>query len=237
MQPTTISQTETLEPLYPKYLNMFPTLEPADEQPRKFGPPTRFKLFQSRPQFLWKDFHLQNSFWIPQKSILNFNPNPRKTVLTWEERRTRQILSIMQSFQPSKNNCWIWAGGKTGGYPIVSYNGRQIRTVKVLVAWLINDVPEMGAKRLCNSHWCINPSHHEFSGLRCNLPIDPNFLPIIHEGPKKYWKTDEVLPWEDLKVGMQTQEAQILNTSQKSPILAPRPGQTARDFFKITGEQ
>lgn len=177
--------------------------------------------------FLWKGFHTKCLFWTRSKYL-----HGELIDGLWGEKREAQIRMIMETIVIDSHNCWLWAGAKTGGMPTVLYNGKPLHAMKVFLAWMTNDVPVgISSQRRCNSYFCINPAHHLISGLDINLPIDPKLIPGL-ENREQYWKTDEVLPWEDLHRGIRTLEKPL--EIEAPQAMAPTKDDDFRKFFKIT---
>ena len=93
-------------------------------------------------------------------------PTPRKTrehcvetlfLLTEQERhllRTRMKLLIRR-----EDDCWIWIGATTHGYPAFNVRGRLTRATHVLCALEKDFVPGRTSQMSCSNILCVNPDH------------------------------------------------------------------------------
>lgn len=219
---------------YPHYISFLPVPIPSENQPhstKNDGIIRRFQLRESPPIQLFKGFEKQEHLWIPSH-LFEASDN-------WSKKGADQIKMILKTTVIHRGSCWLWVGAKTGGMPTVRYLGKACHALKVLISWIIKDHPSgISLYRRCSSDFCINPAHFHISPKEFNYPIDPMIINPLHQKSPEdiFWITGERLPWMHLKMGMFALEREELMSGEaaQQQAMAPKEGQSFRDFFKIT---
>ena len=228
---------------------------PKQIQP-KGKPNTRFQLSLGNPQFLTREFLFKKTMFIPSEMLEDDGVRN-----SWDEKKQKQIKMILETITINRLDCWIWAGAKSGGYPIVNFFGKPKGTMKILVHWLTNaDLDYVETRKFCQTDFCINPAHYHFSNFPYNLPKDGDVLAnafgVILEGEKEerkreFWTTNDVYPWfplrsqerplevitEELKQKLIQERKPLAFLEQKRLVDNPidmKPTDDFRTFFKIT---
>ena len=238
--------------LPPTFRTVTPLGIPKLIQP-KGKPNTRFQLSISHPQFITKDFIFRKTLLIPAEMLEDDGIKN-----SMDEKKQKQVKMILETMTINRLDCWIWAGAKRGGYPIVNYFGKPKGVMKTLVGWLTNaDLDYIETRKFCHTDFCINPAHYTFSNFPYNLPKDGDLLKniygvLVEEGEERlFWRTNEVYPWFPLKSQEKpleaiTQELQYKLIQERRDLSSLRqnklmdnpidmkPTDDFRTFFKIT---
>jgi HNH endonuclease len=69
---------------------------------------------------------------------------------------------LLAKVTPGLGGCWIWTGATTGGYGVVSANGRIERAHRVSYELAYGKIPDgLHLDHLCRVRACIRPDHLE----------------------------------------------------------------------------
>jgi hypothetical protein len=229
-------------PLFSLALPMALTEKPQPLKGKKHNPKTRFLVDIRHGLEIYKGYEKIPGFLIPSRMF--------KATNVFEQKRADQLMMILETVVPNQDNCWIWAGAKSGSYPSVYYGGKLQGVVKVLCAWLTDELaPEaFSLGKRCNGKFCVNPAHYHIGG-GYNVPTDPMFKMYDLSGELSYWTHPEVLPWQPFPYGMEVytkEEATKAKQSEYVPtieeltftdapaaIQAPKEKSAFMNFFKI----
>lgn len=116
---------------------------------------------------------------LKMKSTMNTTrkPYPKRCPKDATPLERLELRIQRQQLNPDTTECWIWPGGLTDGYGIITINNKKHMTHRLMYTEKKGEIPaNMELDHLCRQRACCNPDHLEAVSHRTNILRGNSFI-------------------------------------------------------------